>query len=122
MVKKFFTLQVQDYVAFIPALLDFFRIKVSNFKAGRLSSYLEQWKLLTSDEFILDMVSGAHIELSSPPTQANWPTERLFSDSERLIIDSEIKSLLAKGVICPSVSEPGEFNSPIFLTLKKDGS
>ena len=71
MVKKFITLQVQDYVDFIPALLNIFRIKVSNFKAGRLSSYLEQWKLLTSDEFILDMVLGGHIELSSPPTQAN---------------------------------------------------
>ena len=50
-------------------LLEYLKNKVSNFQAGRLSSYVEQWKLLTSDEFILDMVTGAHIELLSTPFQ-----------------------------------------------------
>ncbi|CAB4008924.1 Hypothetical predicted protein, partial [Paramuricea clavata] len=48
--------------------------------------------------------------------------KKLFSSKERLVIDSEIKSLLAKGVIVPSVTEPGEYISPIFITPKKDGS
>jgi hypothetical protein len=42
----------------------------------------------------------------------------LFSSKERLVIDSEIKSLLAKDVIVPSVTEPGEYISPIFITPK----
>ena len=45
------TVQVQDYVSFIPDLLEYLKNKVSNFQAGRLSSYVEQWKLLTSEDF-----------------------------------------------------------------------
>ena len=120
--NKFTTIQVQDYVSFIPDLLQYFQLKVSHFRAGRLSSYIEQWKLLTSDDFILDLVKGAHIELLSAPIQTICPQEKQFSCNERQIIGSEIKSLLAKGVIVPSVTEPGEFISPIFLTPKKDGS
>ena len=120
--NKFTTIQVQDYVSFIPDLLQYFQLKVSHFRAGRLSSYIEQWKLLTSDDFILDLVKGAHIELLSASIQAICPQEKQFSCNERQIIGSEIKSLLAKGVIVPSVTEPGEFISPIFLTPKKDGS
>jgi hypothetical protein len=78
--------------------------------------------MLTSDEFILDMVTGAHIELLSTPFQVKCPQKKLFSSKERLVIDSEIKSLLAKGVIVPSVTEPGEYISPNFITPKKDGS
>jgi hypothetical protein len=120
--NKLNTIQVQDYVSFIPDLLHYFQFKVSHFRAGRLSSYLAQWKLLTSDDFILDLVKGAHIELLSVPIQAVRSQEKQFSHIERQIIDSEITSLLAKCVIVPSITEPGEFISPIFLTPKKDGS
>jgi hypothetical protein len=120
--NKLTTVQVQDYVSFIPDLLEYLKNKVSNFQAGRLSSYVEQWKMLTSDEFILDMVTEAHIELLTTPFQVKYPQKKLFSSKERLVIDSEIKSLLAKGVIVPSVTEPGEYISPIFITPKKDGS
>ena len=77
---------------------------------------------MTSDDFILNLVKGAHIELLSAPIKALRPQEKQFSCNGRHIIDSEIKSLLAKGVIVHSVIEPGEFISPIFLTPKKDGS
>ena len=69
LVKTLSTLQVKDFASFIPALLTFFRLEVTEFKAGRLPSYVKKWKLLTSDEFNLDMVSEAHIEFSSPPVQ-----------------------------------------------------
>ena len=115
--KKLLTVQVQDCVSFIPEFLEYLKIKVSEFQAGRLSAYVEQWKLFTSDEFILDMVTGAHVELLSTPIQVNGSREKLFSSEDRLVIDSEIKSLSAKGVITPSVTEPGECISPIFPYL-----
>lgn len=34
----------------------------------------------------------------------------------------EIKKLLEKGVIVPTVHEPGEYISPIFSRAKRDGS
>jgi hypothetical protein len=57
-------------------LLEYLKNKVSNFQAGRLSSYVEQWKLLTSDEFILDVVTGAQIELLSTPFQVKCPQKK----------------------------------------------
>ena len=119
--KRLLTVQVQDYVSFIPKFLGYLKIKVSEFQAGRLSADVEQWKLFTSDEFILDMVTRTQIKLLSTPIQLNGSREKFFSCQDRLVIDSEIKSLLAKGVITPSVTEPGEYISPIFLTPKKMG-
>ena len=33
------------------------------FRAGQIANYYNQWKLLTSDPEILDIVRGAHIDL-----------------------------------------------------------
>jgi hypothetical protein len=49
-------------------------------------------EIVNIDEFILDMVTGAHIELLSTPFQVKCPQKKLFSSKERLAIDSEIKS------------------------------
>jgi hypothetical protein len=49
-------------------------------------------EIVNIDEFILDMVTGAHIELLSTPFQLKCPQKKLFSSKERLAIDSEIKS------------------------------
>ena len=67
------------------------------------------------------MVTGAHIELLSTPIPVKGSKEKMFSSKDRLVIDSEIKSLLAKGVITPSVTEPGNIFHPFFLLLKKMG-
>jgi hypothetical protein len=59
--------QVQDYVSFIPDLLEYVKNKVPNCQANRLSSYVEQWKLLTSDEFISRVGDrGTHRTLVNP--------------------------------------------------------
>ena len=122
MVSKLSTIQVKDYVSIIPDLLEYFKSKVLNFKGGRLVSYLDNWKLVTSDSNILDMVSGAHIEFSSTPIQVRPPITKVFSSGDKQVIASEIKSLLGKGVVVPYTTDPGKFISPIFTTPKKDGS
>ena len=53
--------------------------------------------MLISEKYDLD-ITGKHAELSSCPTQINYPQEKQFSAKERLIVESDIKSL--KRVYC----------------------
>ena len=46
--------------------------------------------------------------------------ESKFSPEQQLTIHNKVKYFLAKGVIEPSVSEPNEVISPVFVRPKKD--
>lgn len=93
------------------------------FKAGRIHSFMNEWKLITSDARILDIVKGCKIEFNrGPPYQIKEPKPLKTSDKEREFIQAEINRLLAKGVLVPCHHEKGEFQSSIFVTPKKDGS
>ena len=98
------------------------RRKVNSFRAGQIANYYNQWKLLTSDPEILDIVRGAHIDLEQLPVQKSPPKSNNFIDCESKLIDIEINKLLSKGVITPCRSEKHEFISRIFLRPKKDGT
>ena len=43
--------------------------KVKGFKAGQIANCVHQWKMLTSDPEILDIVQGAHIQFESIPIE-----------------------------------------------------
>ena len=121
-IKKLQHLEVSEYAAYIPALVDFFRSKVSSFHAGQISSHLCIREDLTSDPEILETVAGQFIEFEQQPIQTSLPGQCIMSDKDVQIVDNEIKTLLTKGVIIPSQHEPCEFISPVFLRAKKDGS
>ena len=108
--------------SFSTKLVNISRGKVDSFRAGQIANYYNQWKLLTSDPEILDIVRGAHIDLEQLPVQKSPPKSNNFSDCESKLIDIEINKLLSKGVITPCRSEKHEFISRIFLRPKKDGT
>ena len=72
---------------------------------------------------MLDWVEHCHIEFidNVPPIQYGGYRSIKFNDKESAILDAEIAKLLKKGVIVESVHSEGEFISPIFLRLKKNG-
>ena len=98
------------------------RKQVNGFKAGQLRSHISRWKALTSDKDILHIVSGLRIPLTEVPSQHMRPSEIRFSPHEEKIMASELKKLLALGVIVESFHESGEFISNIFIRPKKDGT
>jgi len=69
------------------------------------------------DPEILETVAGQSIEFTQikPPFQPKW------SQEEAQFIDSNIFSLLGKGVIQQSKHEKGDFISSVFLRPKRDG-
>ena len=78
---------------------------------------------ITSDPNILQYVQGVKISFIGgivPRQQAYRPS--VFNGQQHEIVQNEIQSLLLKGVLRESHSEPGEFVSTIFLRPKNDGS
>ena len=90
--------------------------------AGRLKYFLSEWKLITTDLKILDMVQHCHLEFIEIPSQHyNLPPIR-FNTRGAKIIDDEIKTLLNKGVIEEAQPSQHQVISSIFLRKKKNGS
>jgi len=92
------------------------------FQAGKIAECLSEWKQLTSDVFIINMVQGVEIPME------NWnietkplPKNQVQGDQMRFL-DSEVEKLLSLGVIEKSEHEEGEVISPVFLVKKPDGT
>ena len=88
---------------------------------GCLTHFLDFWRTLTSDQEILQTVSGLKIDFIEHVYQTNPAPPLMFTPEEELAADKEIKSLLECGVIVQSVHEEGEFISNVFLRPKKTG-
>ena len=95
---------------------------INNFKAGKIADYVAEWKQITSDQSILDLVTGYHMEFNDKPVQYALPRHIQMSDKESIAVMSEINKLLAKGVLVEAQHQEGEFLSTIFTRPKKDSS
>ena len=91
-----------------------------NFEGGRLSKHVDQWKALTTDPFILDMITGLKIDFFEKPNGCDRPN--IMNKNEEELIEEEISKLIGMKVISESIHEPGEIISPIFTRPKSDGS
>ena len=67
--------------------------------AGRFQHFLSNWKLLTRDQFILEMVVGIQIPFTSFPNQSRVPPLTFHNHSEQVTIGQEISEMLQKGAI-----------------------
>ena len=113
---------VSKFETLLPVIVTCLEQSVKCFKAGNLTSFLSNWRTITSDSEILDMITGTTIDFKYLSVQHGPPAIREFSDPESQIIETEIEKLLNKGVIVRTDRETGDFISPIFLREKKDGS
>ena len=78
-------------------------------KAGRISHYFTAWTTVTSDKEILSDITGMKIGLSEAPSQgSNKYAQTAFSSAELNIIDSEIATMLNKGIIEKVTHESNE--------------
>ena len=90
-------------------------------QAGCLSQNLSKWREFTSDPWILQTVSGYHLEFETTPHQVNLPKFPKFSESETVLIESEIRKLISKGAVTEVSPCDNEFISTVFLVPKKTG-
>ena len=121
-ITKLSNVKVNEFSTFLPVLKAHFNQQISHFKGGRLAHFYDEWAKITSDQEILDIVSGQRIEFDTRPLQYCPRSQSNYTEAEQAVIRSEIVKLLQKSVIVHTQHEPGEFVSPIFVRPKKDGT
>ena len=96
---------------------------MENFVAGNIKNYVSNWRKITSDRYILDIVQkGLTLNFTNYPPDSSEPFEYPRGQKEFETIDSEVKKLLRKKVIRRCDREDGEYFSSLFTTPKKDGT
>ena len=93
------------------------RHRCEKFKGGGIQFAYHIWEGLTSDDTILDTVSGMSIE---PQNVEVTKMHAFVPKDEHDIMSTEIQKLLQKDVIRLSAPEQGEIISPIFLREKQN--
>ena len=97
-------------------------LKISeNQIGGRLQFALHNWQKITSDQLILQLVTGTPIPFTQypEPCEGFAPT---FSAKEAQQVQNCVDEMLAKGAIKVVSPMKGQVVSHIFLRPKKDGS
>lgn len=89
--------------------------------AGRLASFIDTWKVLTGDIWVLNTIVGYQIPFKGEPQQAQRPPEPVFSEEHTTLLWKEVQSLLQKGAILPQLESSEGFYSTLFLVPKKNG-
>ena len=93
--------------------------------AGRITLFLDNWRVLTSDQWVLNCVQGYRIQFLGEPQQTTLPREIVFSEGEKQKISLEVIAMLNKQAITEvlGVERLGkEFVSQLFAVPKKDGA
>ena len=67
--------------------------------AGRLKYFLKNFEKPSSDQAVLNMISGYKIPFSEAPCQSKYPRQVLTSWEQSLLVDIEIQTLLEKVAI-----------------------
>ena len=89
--------------------------KADSFQADNINNFLENWKRITSDKYILDIVKhGLKLEFLHV-TPHREPFQATYNTKENGIISQEISRLLKKKVIVQTIAEKGNFFSSVFL-------
>ena len=95
-------------------------IPVEEFYAGRVTSFINNWKKLNISPTVLDWIKGVKVVLKENVVlpKHNYPIQ-YKSDS---LIENEIEKLERIGAIEKVHPIEGEFLSPIFTTQNNDGT
>ena len=88
---------------------------MQKFHLGNISSQISNWKKITKDKVILDIIQhGFKLGIVDKPA-TNAPFEHTRSIDERTIVDGEIQKLLRTQVI----EEVSNGTNPIFSPIGK---
>jgi len=83
--------------------------------AGRLASFVDTWKVLTKDTWVLDAIQGYQIPFVGRPFQAQKPQEGVFSQEQAALIQGKWNPYYRREAILPCPNTPEGFYSTLFL-------
>ena len=81
------------------------------------------WKVLTTDKWVLDTVQGLRIPFVNLPVQVNCPNPPMYSKEQSLLLQEEVGALLEKGAVVKVLNPQHQerFYSTLFLVPRKGG-
>ena len=88
---------------------------------GRIQAYSQNWRVLTQDPWILEVVQGMKIPWLSLPRQKVEPNQLTFSTEITQKVSVEVAKMTELGVIQKCQDTQTQFVSTLFLRPKKDG-
>lgn len=90
---------------------------------GRLKYFLHEWSQITTDPYVLELVSGVKLTFNHDTSLTSRVTEPYSMKTEELIVvDDELDKLIEKGVIEEVSQSAVKYMSNIFLRPKKNGT
>ena len=93
----------------------------ATFQVGMLLQFFDQWRSITSNRFVLNMVWGHHLQLRShPPLFHDFQCFNIKLAAALHPVIQEVDELLAKGAIEPSSGDTGIYSS-MFVVPKHTG-
>ena len=112
---------VSNFRHHVPHLIELFSHLLSHFRGGQIGLRRLAWEQLTSDPYVLGMVSGVQFSFVGDTPCRHYCSNARFSSADTAFLQVELNRLISLGVICETQHESDEFVSPIFLVDKKDG-
>ena len=88
--------------------------------AGHVAHFLQNWEVLTQDQWVLQTVGGYQLDLIRTPHQYQVPNQIKTTQENSSLVILELTELLSKGAIVETQLTPHSFVSQLFLVEKKD--
>lgn len=89
--------------------------------AGRTTLFVQTWRSITQDQWVLNTIQGYRIQFVKKPFQHHTPIPPSMSVQDKLAVDGEVKTLLTKGAIQVVPDQKRVYISNIFIVPKKGG-
>ena len=96
MVNRLNSLEVSEFMAFLPSLKKHLLQQIALFEGGRIRKYFSHWQEITTDSEVIDMVSGTPIEFQSKAAQTCPKKAKIsckFLSQECTTIQTEVSNL-----------------------------
>ena len=87
-----------------------------------MSDNFVNWRRLTSDKWILQLVWGVQVEFQENPSNIPHKREIVFNSTEDELVKQEMSSFIKKGIIQEVEPVEAQVLSNIFLREMKGGS
>ena len=88
--------------------------------AGKIQYFVENWKILSGDPNIHEIVQSWKLPLVELPYQGREPIGHNMVEKEKVILDQEVKSMLKKEVMKEVAPQKDQFLATIFVRPKKE--
>ena len=79
---------------------------VATVHAGRIRWFIQNWRLITQDQWVLEMVQGFRLPLLQTPVQSKPPPEIHLAADQTALITTEVEELIRKGAISSALQAP----------------